>query len=156
MVKKTPSTVDKINKKESAVPTLTYDASMPEGRRIYLKDDEELIIRFNSSNTYGDGKYRVYRNGSLIKSWSGAKGNVIANLGPITTDGTYEITVTATDYLTIPAPETLTFKVIVGGLKVSSTFDETLLTAIYEEGDVIEFPYTASLADASQRMKLKN
>lgn len=154
--KKVPSTVDKINKKESAVPTLTYDASMPEGTRIYLKDDEELIIRFNfSSNTYGDGKYRVYRDGSLIKSWSGAKGNVIANLGPITTDGTYEITVTATDYLTIPAPETLTFKVIVGGLKISSTFDETLLTAIYEEGDVIEFPYTASLADASQRMKLK-
>ena len=154
--KKIPATWDKINKKESSVPSLTYDSTMPEGTRIYLKDNQDLIIRFNfSSITYGDGKYRVYRDGSLVRAWTGAKGAVMANLGPITTDGTYEITVTATDYLTIPAPETLTFKVIVGGLKLSSTFEETLLSAIYEEGDVIEFPYKASLADSSVRMKLK-
>ena len=154
---KLPDTVDKIGGIQgSSVPSLSYDASMPEGTRIYLNNDDELILRFNfTSKTYGDGKYRVYRDGSLIKSWSGAKGNVIMNLGTISADGTYEITVTATDYLTIPAPETLTFKVIVGGLKVTSTFEETLLSAIYEEGDSIEFPYTASLADASARMKLK-
>ena len=94
---------------------------MPEGTKIYLKDDEELIIKFNfMSNTYGDGKYRVYRDGSLVKAWNGAKGSVIANLGKISTDGSYTITVTATDYLTIPAPETLTFKVEVAKVNIPS------------------------------------
>ena len=152
---KVPATVDKINKKDTSIPSLTYDPSMPEGTKIYLKDDEDLIIKFNfSSSTYGDGKYRVYRDGSLVRSWNGAKGSVIVNLGRITTDGSYTITITATDYLTIPAPETLTFKVIVGGLKLSSSFDDVLLSAIYEEGDIVEFPYIASLADASANMKL--
>jgi hypothetical protein len=151
-----PATWDKLNKKENNIPKLSYDASMPEGTKMYLNEDQELIIRFNfTANTFGDGKYRVYIDGTLAKSWSGAKGNVIVNLGKITTDGTYEITVTATDYLTVPAPETLSYKVIVGGLKLTSTFDQTLLTAIYEEGDIIEFPYVASLADASQNMKLR-
>ena len=152
---KVPGTVDKINKKESSIPSLTYDLTMPEGTKIYLKDDEDLIIKFNfSSATYGDGKYRVYRDGVLMRSWNGAKGNVIVNLGQITADGTYNITVTATDYLTIPAPETLSFKVIVGGLTLSSTFDQTLLKTVYEEGDVIEFPYSASVADLNATMKL--
>ena len=153
---KVPATWDKINKKENNIPTLTYDASMPEGTRIFLKNDEDLIIKFNfSASTYGDGKYRVERGGSLIKSWSGPKGSVTVNLGKITADGTYDIVVKATDYLTVPAPETLSFKVIVGGLKLSSTFDQVLMTAIYEEGDIIEFPYSVSLADATQHMKLK-
>ena len=84
--------------------------SMPEGTKMYLKDNEELILKFNfTANTYGDGKYRVYRDGVLLKSFSAAKGNVIVNLGKITMDGTFNITVTATDYLTIPAPETLSY-----------------------------------------------
>ena len=153
--RKIPATWDKINKKDKSVPTLSYHPSMPEGTKIYLKDDEDLIIKFNfMADTYGDGKYLVKRGGSVMKSWTGPKGDVIVNLGRITTDGSYEITVSASDYLTIPATETLTFKVIVGGLKLTSTFDETLLTAIYEEGDSIEFPYAASLADASANMKL--
>lgn len=152
---KIPATWDKINKKEVNVPKLSYDVSMPEGSRIYLNDDQDLIIKFNfTSASFGDGKYRITMGGSLLKSWSGPKGSVTVNLGKITTDGTYDIEITATDYLTVPAPETLTYKVIVGGLKLSSTFDQTLLSAIYEEGDIIEFPYTASLADDSQSMKL--
>ena len=153
---KIPATWDKINKKDNNIPKLSYDASMPEGTKIYLNDTDELIVKFNfSASTFGDGKYRVYMNGSLLKSWSGPKGNVVANLGRITADGTYEITVSATDYLTVPAPETLSFTAIVGGLKLTSTFDQTLLSAIYEEGDYIEFPYIVSLADASQTMKMK-
>ena len=152
---KVPDEVDRINKKENNVPTLSYDSTMPEGTKMYLKENQDLILKFNfTSNTYGDGKYRVYRDGVLMRSWSAAKGNVIVNLGPITTDGTFNITVTATDYLTIPAPETLSFKVIVGGLKLTSSFDETLLTAIYEEGDVIEFPYNATVSDLTATMKL--
>jgi hypothetical protein len=150
-----PDEVDRINKKENNVPILSYDSSMPEGTRMYLKENEDLVLKFNfSSNTYGDGKYRVYRDGVLIRAFSAAKGNVLVNLGPITMEGTFNITVTATDYLTIPAPETLSFTVIVGGLKISSTFDETLLNTIYEIGDVIEFPYRATVSDLSATMKM--
>ena len=152
---KVPDTVDKINKKENNVPTLSYDPSMPEGSKIYLNDNDDLILKFNfSSGTYGDGKYRIYRDGVLIRSWNAAKGSVLVNLGPITSDGTYNISVTATDYLTIPAPETLYFTVIVGGLKLSSTFDETLLSSVFEEGDIITFPFSATVADSESVMKL--
>ena len=152
---KVPDEVDRINKKENNVPTLSYDSSMPEGTKMYLKNNEDLILRFNfMANTYGDGKYRVYRDGVLMRSWSGAKGSVFVNLGPISMEGTFNITVTATDYLTIPAPETLSFKVIVGGLKLASSFDETLSAAIYEVGDVIEFPYSATVSDLTATMKM--
>ena len=152
---KVPDEVDRINKKENNVPTLSYDSSMPEGTKMYLKENQDLILKFNfTSATYGDGKYRVYRDGVLMRSWSAAKGSVLVNLGPITTDGTFNITVTATDYLTIPAPETLSFKVIVGGLKLTSTFDETLMTAIYEEGDNIDFPFNATVSDLTATMKM--
>lgn len=152
---KVPATVEKINKKENNVPVLSYDPSMPEGTKMYLKDNEDLIIKFNfTSNTYGDGKYRVYRDGVLIRSFSAAKGNVLVNLGPITMDGTFNITVTATDYLTIPAPETLSFTVIVGGLKLTSSFEESLATDIFEVGGKISFPYKATVADLNAKMKL--
>ncbi len=151
-----PDVVDRINKKENNIPSLTYDPSMPEGTKFYLKEDEDLILRFKfSSNTYGDGKYRVYRNGVLLKSFTAAKGNVMLNLGPLVNEGTFEITVTATDYLTVPAPETLTFTAIVGGMKLTSTFDETLLTAIYEEGDIIGFPYSVRVSDVNAIPKLR-
>jgi len=152
---KVPENVDRINKKVNNVPTLSYDASMPEGTKFYLKNNEDLILKFNfSSNTYGDGKYRIYRDGVLIRTFNAAKGNVLVNLGPITMEGTFNITVTATDYLTIPAPETLSFTAVVGGLNLSSTFEETLQTAIFEIGDVIEFPYRAVVSDLSAVMKL--
>jgi hypothetical protein len=152
---KVPDEVERINKKENNVPVLSYDPSMPEGTKMYLDDNEDLILKFNfTSNTYGDGKYRVYRDGVLMRAFSAAKGNVIVNLGPITMEGTFNITVTATDYLTIPAPETLSFTVIVGGLTLSSTFEETLTTAIFEEGDIIQFPYIATVSDLTATMKL--
>ena len=54
---KVPATWDKINKIENTIPKLSYDASMPEGTKMYLNDDQELIIRFNfTAQTFGDGK----------------------------------------------------------------------------------------------------
>ena len=154
--KMVPDVVDRINKKENNVPTLSYDDSMPEGTKMYLTDKDDLVLKFNfKSNTYGDGKYRVYRDGVLIRAFSAAKGNVLVNLGPITMDGTFNITVTATDYLTIPAPETLSYTVIVGGLKLTSGFEETLANTIYEIGNVIEFPYSATVSDINAVMKMK-
>ena len=150
-----PDEVYRINKKENNIPKLSYDSSLPEGSKLYLKEDEDLILSFNfESNTYGDGKYRVYRDGVLIRSFNSAKGRVIANLGPIPVEGTFTITVTATDYLTIPAPETLSYTVVVGGLKLSSTFEETLATAIFEEGDRIGFPYSMTVSDTNAVVKV--
>ena len=140
---------------KSTVPKLSYDASMPEGTKIYKSNSDDVIIRFKfTSDTYGDGKYKIYRDGVLLKSFSDAKGNVLVNLGKFVNDGTFEITVTATDYLGIPAPETLKFTAIVGGLKLKSSFDETLQTAIYEIGDTISFPYEVSVSDKTAIIKM--
>ena len=89
----------------STVPTLSYIDGMPEGERIYKTVDDDIVLQFHFfSSTYGNGNYRVYRDGSLVKSFSDVKGNVLINLGKLATETTYVFTVTATDYLGIPAP----------------------------------------------------
>lgn len=142
---------------KSQVPVLAYDESMPEGVKIYKTRDDNVILRFSfTSDNYGDGKYRIYKDGSLLKAWSAPKGVVIAEIGKITTNGQYELTVTAEDYFGIPSnPKEIKFQVIVGGLEVSSSFDETLLSAIYEVGDEIIFPYSANISDREQTIKMQ-
>ena len=45
---------------KSTVPKLSYDASMPEGTKIYKSNSDDVIIRFKfTSDTYGDGKYKI-------------------------------------------------------------------------------------------------
>lgn len=140
---------------KSDVPTLSYDDALPADSKIYLSTDNDLIITFKfDSDTYGDGKYKVYRDGMLMKSFSGDKGTVMANLGPIKTEGTYEITVTATDFLGIPAPQTLKYKVVIGGLKFSSSFDNTLKGVIFEVNDSLSFPYIVSVSDSESKIKI--
>lgn len=140
---------------KSTVPTLSYDESMPEGSKIYKSTKDDVVLKFNfSSETYGDAKYKIYRNGSLIKTLSGSKGTVIINLGPIENEGTYELSVTATDYLGVPAPQTLIFNTIIGGLRLTSTFNETLNNTVFEIGDSIVVPYTATSSDTSAQINI--
>lgn len=134
----------------STVPTLSYIDSMPEGERIYKTVDDDIVLQFHFfSSTYGNGNYRVYRDGSLAKSFSDVKGNVLINLGKLATETTYVFTVTATDYLGIPAPETLMFTVVVGGVKLTSTFDQTITNTVFETDSNITVPYTLSCSDTS-------
>lgn len=134
----------------STVPTLSYIDSMPEGERIYKTVDDDIVLQFHFfSSTYGNGNYRIYRDGSLVKSFSDVKGNVLINLGKLATETTYVFTVTATDYLGIPAPETLMFTVVVGGVKLTSTFDQTITNTVFETDSNITVPYTLSCSDTS-------
>lgn len=136
-----------------AVPELKYVDSMPEGERIYKTVNDDIILQFHFfSATYGNGNYRIYRDGSLLKSFSDTKGNVLVNLGKIAVETTYTFTVTATDYLGIPAPETLSFTVIVGGAKLTSTFDQTITNTVFENTTEIVVPYTVSCSDISAVM----
>lgn len=140
---------------KSAVPRLSYDTSMPEGTKLYKSIADDIVLKFNfESSTYGDAKYKIYRDGTLVKSMTGAKGTVIVNLGPVEIEGTYEFTVTATDFLGVPAPETLTFGAIIGGLKLSSSFDETLSTSVFEIGDKISVPFAVNCSDKTAKIKV--
>ena len=139
---------------KSQVPTLRYDESVPEGKNIYLNKEDELILKFFfSSDTYGDGKFRIWKNGALVRSFDASKGNVLINMGAFDVNGEYKVEVAATDYFGTPAPNNLLYKVIVGGLDLSSTFDETILSAIYEVGDEIKVPYVARVGDKQQKIK---
>ena len=139
---------------KSQVPTLRYDDSLPEGKKQYLNRQDEFILKFFfSSDTFGDGKFKIYKNGALIRAFNAAKGNVLVNLGAFETNGQYTIEVAATDYFGVPAPTNLKFNIIVGGLELTSSFDETLATAIYEIGDTIAVPYLVSVSDKEQKIK---
>ena len=139
----------------NSIPSLTYVKEMPENEKVYVTTETDLILRFNfTSPTYGTGNYKIYRNGSLIQSLTSDKGNVIVNLGKLPTNGSYEFTVTATDFLSIPAPETLTFTVVCGGLELTSSFDQTLATSIFETDTTINVPYTISCSDTTAQVKL--
>ena len=139
---------------KSLVPTLKYDESLPEGKKIYFSREEDFVLKFFfSSDSYGDGKYKIYKNGALIRSFNAAKGNVLVNLGKFDTNGQYSIEVSASDYFGVPAPKNLIYNIIVGGLELASTFDETLTTAIYEIGDTVSVPYIATVSDKDQKIK---
>ena len=139
---------------KSQVPTLRYDESLPEGKKLYMNREDEFVLKFFfSSDTFGDGKFKIYKNGALIRAFNASKGNVLVNLGAFETNGQYTIEVAATDYFGVPAPTNLKFNVIVGGLELSSSFDETLTTAIYEIGDTISVPYLVSVSDKEQKIK---
>ena len=126
----------------NSIPSLTYVSAMPENQNVYVTMENDVILRFNfTSPTYGTGNYRIYRNGSLVSTVVGEKGNVIVNLGKLTANGSYEYTVTATDYLGIPAPESLTFVVVCGGLELESSFDLTVRDTIFEVDTEISVPY---------------
>lgn len=140
---------------KSSIPKLSYDESLPAGSKLYktIKDDIILSFKF-SSDTYGNANYKIYRDGVLIKSFTDAKGNMVINLGRLTNDGSYVFSVTATDYLGIPAPETLTYEVVCGGLKLTSTFDKTIEGTIYELDTEISIPYSVSCSDISANIKI--
>jgi hypothetical protein len=74
-------------------------------------------------------------------------------MGAFDVNGEYKVEVAATDYFGTPAPKNLLYKVIVGGLDLSSTFDETILSAIYEVGDEVKVPYVARVGDKQQKIK---
>jgi hypothetical protein len=140
---------------KSTVPTLKYNDEIPEGKKIYLNRDDEFILKFFfSSDTFGDGKFKIYKNGGLIRAFTAPKGNVLSNLGTFDMNGSYTIEVQATDYFGIPAPINLKYTVIVGGLELTSSFNETLLTAIYEVGDDITVPISAVVGDKEQKIKI--
>ena len=141
---------------KSQVPTLTYTEDLPEGKKIYMGREEEFVLKFFfSSDTYGDGKFKVYKNGSLVRAFNAAKGNILVNMGAFETNGQYTIEVAATDYFGVPAPINLKFNIVVGGLELVSSFNETLTTAIYEIGDEISVPYIATVSDREQQIKVQ-
>ena len=140
---------------KSTVPKLSYTEDMPEGTKLYKTQQDDIVFKFKfSSDTFGNGNYKIYRDGILIKSFSGDKGTVIVNLGKLTVDGNFSYTITATDYLGIPAPETLKFDVICGGLKLTSTFDKTIEGTVFEVGDSLVIPYSATCSDKTAEIKL--
>lgn len=136
------------------VPSLEYDSSSPAGKKIYLQSGENLILfaRF-SSTTYGNCTLRVYKDNILFKTITAPKGTVVMELGAMDVDGTFNYRVSGSDYLGIAAPDDLYFTVVVGGLKLSTTFDETIKNII-EANTEIKVTYRSSSADTTSKIKI--
>lgn len=139
----------------TTVPELIYDESYPQGKRIYFKvgDNQRIICRFVSAS-YGNCTIMVYKDNVLYKSFSTAKGTIQVDLGVADAEGTFQYRIAAQDYLGIAAPDDLYFTVIIGGCKLSSTFD-TIISQTIEDSTDINIPYNTSCADTTAKIKIR-
>ena len=134
-------------------PSLQYTDSNPEGIPIKkdLGDVLTITVFFKSPN-FGNCTLTV-RGGNTVRTITSPKGYITINLGEVTTEGTTEYKITGVDSIGQGAPEELYFKVIAGGIKLSTNFEQILSTGINTSSE-ISMLYNASIADTSKTIKV--
>lgn len=140
--------------KTNSTPRLEYTENYPEGTilRGNIGDTLSVQVKFTSS-TYGQCVLTVYKDGNVLKTIKTDKGIITINLGEASTEGTSIYTITGVDALTIPAEESLVFKSVIGGAKISSDFQDLLDSGINTSSN-IQITYNASVADTSKVVKV--
>lgn len=140
--------------KTSSIPKLEYVEDFPAGTiiRKELGETISVKVRFTSA-TYGQCTLTIYKDGSILKTVRTNKGNITLDLGKANSEGTSVYTITAVDALTIPAPEELSFKAVVGGAKISSDLQSLIDGGLNTSTD-IQVTYNASVADTSKTVKV--
>ena len=145
---------DLVVKVMEAVPRLEYTDEYPEGTvlRADLGTPLSVTVRF-TSQSYGQCTLTVYKDGAQLKTIKANKGIIMVDLGVPPSEGTSMYTITGVDALTIPAEESLTFKAVIGGAKISTDFQDILDAGINTDSS-ITITYSASVADTSKAVKV--
>jgi hypothetical protein len=135
-------------------PRLEYTENYPEGRTLHANLGSSLYftVRF-SSQSYGQCDITIYKDGTKFKTIRANKGVVTIDLGVQNTEGSSIYTVTGVDAQTIPALETLTYRVVVGGAKISTDMQDIIDGGI-NTSSPIRILYNASVADTQQTVKV--
>ena len=128
---------DLVVKVMEAVPRLEYTNEYPEGTvlRAELGTQLSVTVRF-TSQSYGQCTLTVYRDGTQLKTIKANKGIIMVDLGVPPSEGTSIYTITGVDALTIPAEESLTFKAVIGGAKISTDFQDILDAGINTDSSI--------------------
>lgn len=145
---------DLVPKIQENIPKLEYTEDYPKGTILRADVGESLTVSVKfSSQSYGQCTLSIYRDGSLIKTMRTQKGIILVDLGAAATEGTSVYTITGVDALTIPAEETLEFKAVIGGARISSDFQDVLDAGVNTETN-LRVLYNASVADSSKAVKV--
>ena len=140
--------------KTDSVPKLEYTEDFPASTVIRKEVGETISVKVRfTSATYGQCTITIYKDGSVLKTVKTNKGNITLDLGKANSEGTSIYTITAVDALTIPAPEELSFKAVVGGAKISSDLQSLIDGGLNTSTD-IQVTYNASVADTSKTVKV--
>lgn len=143
-----------LKKAPDELPKLEYTEEYPANTVLHGEIGSNLIVTVKfSSQTYGQCTITVYRDGVLLKSVKANKGVIPIDLGVQTIEGSSVYTVRGEDALTIPAEETLSFRAVVGGAKISTDLQDTIDEGINTDSD-ITVTYSASVADTSKVVKV--
>lgn len=137
-----------------AVPHLEYTEEYPQGTVLHadLGAPLSVTVRF-TSQSYGQCTLTVYRDGAVLKSIKANKGIIMVDLGVPPSEGTSTYTITGVDALTIPAEESLSFRAVIGGAKITSDFQDILDAGINTNSSIV-ITYSASTADTSKTIKV--
>lgn len=137
-----------------AVPRLEYTDEYPEGTtlRADLGMPLSVTVRF-TSQSYGQCTLTVYKDGAQLKTIKANKGIIMVDLGVPPSEGTSVYTITGVDALTIPAENSLSFRAVIGGAKITSDFQD-ILDAGINTSSSINITYSASVADTSKTVKV--
>ena len=136
----------------NTAPSLSYveDEGFREGERKYWEIGEQMRLVFSfSSSASGKCNVTILRNGFTFKTISMNKGRVVIDLGVATDQNNYIYTVSAVDSLGRDADKELTFNHIVGGVEISSTFENIIESTIFTANSAtnIDIPISISYAE---------
>lgn len=137
---------DELYQTVNQTTVLTYidEQGFREGQKKHWSIGDRMRITFNcSSSAAGNVNITVLKNGYAFKTYSMPKGLISIDLGIANTATTYVYTVSATDSLGRPSENTLTFSHILGGVTLTSTFENIAKDNVFSSGGVkntIEIP----------------
>lgn len=146
---------DLVPKISDQLPVLAYSDEYPEGKTLNYEIGERIsfTIKFTSPN-YGQGQITIRTgDGQLVNTFKADKGIITIDLGTATTEGTTTYRITAIDALSVPAERELRYTIVVGGVKISSNFEDILQEGINTSKN-ITISVTAISADTSKDVSL--
>lgn len=140
---------------QEQVPTLTYSEDFPEDTILRFDVGERIYFNCNfTSSARGQCTIVVLENGATAKTFKSNIGLINIDLGIAQAEGTKNYTITAYDAFSIGAQNTLSFKVVIGGIHIVSDFQELIDSGLNTDS-VLTFRYDASSADDAEIISVK-
>ncbi len=119
--------IKKIQTSLTQEPELSYLPVMSEGSIQYRGLTENIVLKFYfTSYAAGAVQVNVTMPDSTVKTYWKGKGEIEVDLGPAQAEGTYIYKVQVRDGANNVSPNTLEFKFSIGGVTLTSTFNDVI------------------------------
>ena len=118
----------------NAAPTLSYvdEDGYRDGEKKYWEIGQQMSLVFQfTSSASGKCTISITRNGLSYKTISTNKGRIVVDLGVATTQNNYTYVVSGIDSIGRDANQVLTFRQVLGGVELASTFDTVIKNTVF-------------------------